>query len=215
MKASCFCPRVILSLVLTGFSVVSASAQSTDLTNDLRSSFKKFDVVRIDSGDELRTVGRSKSLAVRAGDKNYELVVISNDLRSSRYRADETNVIGMTPVERPTVTTYKGTITGEPGSEVRLTIDGVKVEGYFQGVDGRIFIEPAGKYSGFGETGDSVVYRAEDSLKDNTFLCESDIPGKIEFGRDLAEAGRTEAVSVLRVLEMATDSDLEWVTTHG
>ncbi len=215
MKARSICPRVFLALVFTALLSVSSLAQSSDLTNDLRSSFTKFDLVRIDSGGELRSVGEGKALTFQAGGKNYELVVTPNDLRSSRYRAEETNVIGTTPLQRPSVNTYKGTIVGESGSEVRLTINDVNVEGFFQGTDGRVFIEPASKYSRLAQRGDSVIYRAEDSLKDNTFLCEADIPGKIEFGRGFAEAGRTESVAVLRILELATDADLEWVNTLG
>src|SRR5688500_2928629 len=185
MKARSFCAQMASLLVFVAFSTLTSFAQSSDLKPDLQSSFSKFDLVRIDTGDELRTSREGKTLTIRAGDKNFELVVTLNDLRSRRYRAEDTNMIGTSTLAAPSVNTYKGVVAGEADSEVRLTINGVKVEGYFESASGRLFIEPASKYSSFAEPGDTVVYKAEDSLKDNTFFCESDIASKIELGREM------------------------------
>lgn len=215
MKASSFCARVFSALLLTiTFSVVGSS-QSADLADDLQRSFTKFDVVRVERGDELRTTNDTTTLSVSAGGKSYRLVVTLNDVRSSRYRAEDTNMIGVANLPAPAVTTYKGKIDGEERSEVRLTINGLDIEGYFSGVDGRLFIEPAWKYSRLAKSGDAIIYRAEDSLKDNTFLCESDIPGKLEFGKHLADLASSESIMNVRVLELATEADLEWVNTLG
>src|SRR5215213_2668813 len=128
MKASSFCARVSSSLLLTLFLSIAAFSQSTGLAGDLGHSFTKFDVTRIDRGGELRTEGANKTLSLRAAGKDYQLVVSPNDLRSSRYRAEDTNMIGVSNVPAPEVTTYKGKIAGDSNSEVRLTIDGVRVE---------------------------------------------------------------------------------------
>jgi len=215
MKASSFCARFSFLFLLTLLLLIPAAAQGDDLQSDLQTSFRKFDLVRIDSGDALRSNGEQKTLTFQADGKSYELVVTPNDLRSRRYRAEDTNGFGMTTLPAPLVTTFKGTIAGEANSEVRLTIDGVRVEGFFENAGRRLFIEPATKYSPNAQPGDVVVYRSEDSLKDNTFLCEADIPGKIAFGRELAESSATENTMVLRVFELATESDLEWVNIHG
>ena len=215
MKTSILSPRMFTALVAVALFAISAMAQSSDLRNDLRSSFTKVDVIRINSGGELRSQGAGKTLTLQTEGRTFELVVEPNNILASRYRAEDTNVIGMTAGERPTVKTYKGKIAGAADSEVRLTIDGVNVEGFFEDAGGRRFIEPARKYSSLALAGDSVIYRAEDSLKDNTFLCDTDIAGKLEIGREIAQAGRTEAVSMLRVLELATEADLEYVNTFG
>ncbi len=216
MKARSFCALFSSLLVVTFFSIIPASAQSTDLRNELQTSFTKFDVVRINPGDELRTRGADRTLSVRTVDTNYDLIVTPNDMRSRRYRAEDTNGFGMTELAAPKVVTYKGTIAGESKSEVRLTIDGLRVEGFFDGSGGRLYIEPASKYSNLAQPGDSIIYRAEDSLKDNSFYCEADLPGKIEFGSEMAENnGRTDNAMVVRVLELATESDVEWVNLHG
>ncbi len=213
MKASNFCARVSSFLLFITLFGISAFAQSADLRNDLRSSFTKFDLVRIDSGDELRSEGADRTLTLHAEGKSFELVMTPNNILSPRYRAEDTNMIGVSMLERPAVKTYRGKIAGSVNSEVRLTIDGTKIEGFFQDAGGRHFIEPAGKYSSFAQPGDSVIYRVEDSLKDNTYLCEADIPGKLEIGR--AMVGVAESTSALRVLELATEADLEWVNTVG
>jgi hypothetical protein len=215
MKARSFCAKVFSFLVFTTLFAVSIFAQNAELKNDLQSSFTKFDVIRIDSGGELRTEGSNKTLTVQSDGRTFELVVSPNDILSERYRAENTNMMGIETLERPAVTTYKGTITGVPDSRVRLTIDGVRVEGFFEDADGRRFVEPAAKYSELAGPGDSVIYRAEDSLKDNTFFCEADLPGRMEIGRQFADAGRVESDLTLRVLELATDADLEYVNAVG
>ena len=215
MNARSFCAKVFSFLVFTTLYAVSIFGQSADLKNDLHSSFTKFDVVRINSGGELRTEGSNKTLTVQSDGRAFELVVTPNDIISPQYRAEDTNMIGVSTLGRPTVTTYKGTIAGAPDSKVRLTINGVRVEGFFEDAGGRRFIEPATKYSQLAQTGDSVIYRAEDSLKDNSFFCEADLSGKLEIGREFAEAGRTEADLTPRVLDLATEADLEYVTALG
>jgi hypothetical protein len=215
MKMSIFPLRVCVLLAVLALSAVPVFSQTVDLKNDLRSSFTKVDIVRIDLGGELRSEGANKRLTIQTEGRTFELVVEPNNILSSRYHAEDSSTIGMSPVARPTVQTYKGTIVGETNSEVRLTIDGVNVEGFFQNSGGRRFIEPASRYSSFAETGDSVIYRAEDSLKDNSFYCEADLAGKLDIGREMAETGRTESVSMLRVLELATEADLEYVSKFG
>ncbi len=146
MKASSFCARFSFLFLFTLLLLIPAAAQGDDLQSDLQSLFRKFDLVRIDSGDALRSNGEQKTLTFQADGKSYELVVTPNDLRSRRYRAEDTNGFGMTKLPAPPVTTYKGTIAGEANSEVRLTIDGVRVEGFFENAGRRLFIEHATKY---------------------------------------------------------------------
>ena len=215
MKSSSIWLTSLALFIVTAFFPIETTAQNSDLTTDLRSSFTKFDVVRVDHGGRLRSNEGSKTLRIQAAGRDLELVMMANDLRSERYRAEDTNMIGVSVLGPSPVTTYKGFVAGEAESKVRLTIDGVRIEGFFETAGDRMFIEPASKYSRFAQPGDSVIYRAEDSLKDNTFFCESDIPGKIEFGRELAAAGAVENMMLVRVLELATEADAEWVSTLG
>ena len=211
MKASSSCARVLVFLFVGTILTITGSAQDSDLTNDLRASFTKFDVITLAEGRE----GETRSITVRSAGKDYELVVTPHDLLAAGYKAEETNMLGVVQLARPAVRTYKGKIAGDAGSEVRLTIDNTRVEGFFQNAAGRLFIEPAGRYSRFARPNELVVYRAEDSLKDNTFFCGADIAEKIELGREMATQGRTENMMLVRVLELATEADLEWVNAHG
>lgn len=201
----------ILTFVILTFLSSHASAQTPELKDDLRNSFSKVNVARLDPRKERD----GKTIRLQAEGRTFELVVSPNDIRSSRYRAEDTNMIGVSLLDAPPVNTYKGRIAGEDSSEVRLTINGAKVEGFFQGAHGRLFIEPAAKYSRLAQPGDSVIYRAEDSLIENSFICDADIAEKIEFGEELTRAGSVEAAMMLRVLELATEADLEWVNTLG
>lgn len=212
MKAQSFCVLAAITLTMLAS---QAFAQTPELKEDLRNSFSRVNVSRIDPGAEPRNQGGSRSIKLRAEGRDFDLIVTPNDIRSPRYRAEDTNMVGVSTLSAPPVKTYKGHIAGEEGSEVRLTIDGPKVEGFFQGANGRLFIEPAGKYSRFAQRGDAVIYRAEDSLKDNSFVCDADIAAKIEFGQEMTQAAQLGAASMLRVFEIATEADLEWVNTLG
>jgi hypothetical protein len=113
------------------------------------------------------------------------------------------------------VTTYKGSIVGKPGSEVRISINGMKIEGFFTVGRDRYFIAPASKYSKAATGADSVVYRAEDSLVDSSFACEADIPSRIRMGKELAGLENIRALEVQREFEIATEADREFVNVFG
>ena len=89
------------------------------------------------------------------------------------------------PAEAPTINTYKGKISGDSSSEVRLTLDGNKVTGSFQSGSTPYFVEPARKYSGTALSTDLVVYQEADSLVQSPFYSASDLPGQINYGSDL------------------------------
>ena len=206
MKASSYSARVLVFFALLATSAIS---QTSELRDDLARSFTKFDVVRINRASGNR-------LSIPANGRVYELVVEPHDLRPPHdTAAEDTNMVGVKTLERAPIATYKGKILGEESSEVRLTIDGSRIEGFFGSGSQRFFIEPAAKYSTHAEADLSVVYQAQDSLVDSPLLCESDIPTKIEHARELAGTDRAERIGTLRVLELATEADLSYVNTLG
>src|SRR5687767_7031574 len=213
MKASSFCARALPLFLFLSLFAISAAAQQDNLTKDLHRSFKAFE---INSEKPVRSENGRRTLRVRFGGKYYRLDVEPNDLRAKNYRAENTNMIGVAPLPAPQVKTYKGRIAGDALTEVRLTIDGETVEGFFEDAGGRVFIEPAQKYSAHARLGESVVYRAEDSLVNKPFLCETDLPNRIESGnRIVSAAAQTEGSAVFRVVELATEADFEYVQTLG
>ena len=202
----CFCGLILC---------VSAFAQNDRLQSDLKNSFKQFDLVKIDSKAAFRNAQARQTIVVPAATGNIELNLMPHDLRTRAFRAEETTAAGNFALERSAVTTFKGKISGESESEVRLTMDGVKIEGYFVGSNGvKQYIESAGHYSKLAGEKDFVVFGEKDFLKNDGFECLSELGEKIERGREIV-GSRPSAVSALRVIEIATEADNAFVNEHG
>ncbi|MDQ2746916.1 MAG: hypothetical protein M3T96_06630, partial [Acidobacteriota bacterium] len=201
-----------LAVFLTSGSVF---AQTSSLQNDLNNSFKKFKLAHLDTNSLARDAQARRTITIPTATGDYDLNLMPHDLRTKNYRAEETSVMGNFPLERSAVTTFKGKISGETESEVRLTIDGAKIEGYFLKANGeRFFIEPADHYSKSAQAGDFVVFAPKDSLKDHGFECLSELEEKIERGKEII-GSRPSATSTLRVLEIATEADYSFVSELG
>jgi hypothetical protein len=201
---------LIAALTLAILSTI-VSGQDDRAKEDLGRSFRKFDLIRIrDSGPSLASGARR--VGIRAAGRDLELVLTSNDLRSARYTSEDSARPGKLAKANGPVLTFKGSISGDSASAVRLSIDGVKVEGYFITGSERFFIEPAQKYSNLATDLDSVVYREKDSLIDDPLLCGADIPAQIENGKEIISQGPAQLITTSRLLEVATDADYEYVT---
>src|SRR5215213_4191385 len=116
---------ILLAIPATGH------GQTAKLREDLGQSFKKFDVTRISTATSENFNGSSRVLGLSVNGEQLDLSVTPNDLRAANYRAEDTGPVGNRQLQAPVITTYKGVILGRSGSEVRLTINGSKIEGYF------------------------------------------------------------------------------------
>ncbi len=208
MVVSHLCQRILLAslfLLLT----VAGFSQDRSVSETLANSFRKVDVLRIDASRGTR------SLSFRAAGRSIKLVISTHDLRGNSYKAQDTNAGGETLLERAPSNTYKGKVSGEANSDVRLMIDGSRIEGYFTSGGERYFIERASKYSQSAANDEFVVYRAEDVIAGDAPLCGSTLEEKINFGKELAKNVITEETQSLKRIELATEADLEYVTALG
>jgi hypothetical protein len=209
-KSVCFTPIFILLFAL--FSV----AQTSNLENDLKKSFKKFNIVKLNDRTTLQEAKLRRRLSIQTTQKDFELNFAPRDLRSARYKAEDTNADGARELKGSgQITTFKGKVADSIESEVRLTIDDKKIEGYFDINGERYFIEPAQKYSGLAGAEAAVVYQEKDLLKTETYNCQSELSEKIERGKEMVAASHSEAAQMLRVVEIATEADFEYVTELG
>jgi Metallo-peptidase family M12/FG-GAP-like repeat/Reprolysin family propeptide/FG-GAP repeat len=189
-------------------------AQTNNLQNDLGNTFKKFDLIKFNNQTASRKAQTENTLSIATAEKNFELVLQPNDLRSASYRAEDVGSGGSHQIEKSGVTTFKGTISGEANSQVRLLIDGAKVEGYFISNNEMFVVEPAQKYSRSAAAEDYVVFRAEDMLNPQSYAC--DVTEKIEQGKEMLSLGGVQSPqAALRVVEVATEADFEFVTALG
>jgi Metallo-peptidase family M12 len=209
-KIYLFQRRVLSGVFFALFFAFSAFAQ--DLQSDLSRSFVKYDLVRIESQAARRAAEGGQTLSIKTAEKNFELVLTPRDLRAARYKAEDTGLMGARQIESGAVTTFKGKISGETDSQVRLTIDGEKIEGYFGSNGKRLFIETARKFSSFAGENDFVVYAEGDLLRLDV---KCDVAEKIESGRRIVTANTTTAPQVFRVIEIATDADFQFLGFFG
>lgn len=215
MKSLSIRAQFLFAAALISIAAVSSFAQSKSAREELSRSFKAFDLIRISSSETAGFNGADKSLRFRVKGRDIEISVTPNDLRAPQYRAEDTGVAGARTLEDEPVNTYKGRVEGDMDSDVRLSINGSRIEGYFRTGSDRYFVEPARKYSKLARETDSVVYKAEDSLNDNTFACDTDIPSKIEYGNDMVNERAVASLEVMRRLDIATDADFQYVSTFG
>ena len=190
-----------VSVLFLLFLVFAAFSQAPD---DLATSFRRVDVVKIDTSRSL--------LSFRAAGRDIALSVTPHDLRSSAFTALDRVGTTETELGRAPSNTYKGVVMGETGSDVRLTIDGPRVEGFFTSHGERYFIEPAAKYSRLAAPDELVVYREADAIGNNSFQCGTTVREKLDHGRELVNS-RTSAA--MKHLDLATEADFEYVSTLG
>jgi len=188
---------------------INAFAQNATLRNDLGKSFKKFDIIQLNENSRQNL--KNGALTIQTVEKNYQLNIQPRDLRSPRYRAEDTGANGVRQLAKMPVTTFKGTVADDANSQVRLTIDDSKVEGYFTSNGERFFIEPASNYSRSAKENELVVYSFEDILLEKGFACPLDLAERIEDGKKMVSLDNSSLANGLRVVEIATEADFDFV----
>jgi hypothetical protein len=212
---------IILSMVFFASQAAAAQSddraadQAADLQKDLSAELAKYTLARVDSAAAREQADRTKRLRLRAADRDYDLELAPNDMRSPRYRAEETGPNGVREVAFGGVNTFKGKVAGDSGSNVRLFIDGNKIEGYFFTGRDKFMVEPASHFSKAAQPDDLVIYRLEDMLHPVSLNCKTHVHQKIAAGAELAAAQMVPEVVGLRVIEIATDADFEYTSATG
>ncbi len=200
---------ILFSASFLSLFTVTLFPQDRRLTNDIANSLRGFDVVRINASNETR------SLSFTAAGRSVTLNLVPHDMRGNSFRALNKNANGEAFLERTPSITFKGRIAGEADSDVRLTVDGGKIEGYYRMQGERFFIERAGKYSPYAGANEYVIYRAADVIADSTFQCGATLEEKIEDGKALIDRGAISNSLTVKRIEIATEADLEYVTALG
>ena len=203
----------ILSLVFLASQTVAA--QSKNLKADLSSELKKFTLVKRSAEMSADQTARSRTINLTAEDRDYTISLVPNDLRSARYRAEETGPDGVKEIPFGGVNTYKGKVAGDDGSSARFFIDGNKIEGYFFTGSDKFFVEPASHFSRAAAPDDLVIYRMEDMLRPAAFNFENHVHQKMEAGMKTVAPGLVPEVVNLRVIELGTEADFEFVNATG
>jgi len=237
MKKSSF-PRklFLLSLVVCAAAAVAvwqsrdASAQDgrQRLQADVSRSFERFDALELDPALALKAARRDSRLTLRTSRGELELELEPFDVRADDWRGVVVGEGGaVTEMERAPAKTFRGKLRGEPSSEVRLVLDGEKVEGLIVSGGETYYVEPAARYSDVAGKGDQVFYAASAVKEQSPGECGTTLAHDVaaESARVGADAGGKAGASAASwsedpnvdavfsprpQLELATEADFEF-----
>ena len=200
-----------------------ADAQNTRarFQQDLAQVFSSYEQLSVDPRSVAEQVRASGRVSLVSTAHDFELQLQPNDLRAPNYRAEETDADGVVrATAMPGVTTYKGNVEGVGASDARFTIDGQKIEGMIITPGQSYFVESAQKYSPSAAATDYLLYAAEDVRPDITRTCGDTLEQQVSAGAKQMMSNAAAPVSPavfspLKVVELATESDLEYTNALG
>lgn len=198
----------------------------TSYRQDLTKTFKRYDQLVLDTqtvAEQVRLTGRL-SIPTSAG--RFDLELASHDMRAPNYRAEVSLDGGVVnEIELGPVRTFKGTVVGMAGAQVRLTIDENTLEGVIITPSELFFIEPAGRYSAAARREDFLVYKQSDVVETSFGECGVTMADKV--GREASRV-ETEALTAStggvvpeavfsppRLVDLATEADFEYFQAFG
>ena len=188
-------------------------------------------MVELDSRVELANVKAGRGMILPVGGRQLALSVVENDLRSADYKLVFKTLTGDIEIPRPENTTYKGRVIGDNFSNIRLALDGKKIEGIIITQSSEYYIEPANVYSQAAAANEFIIYEAKDLINGKEIFCP--LVNKIEAGMRMVNAKFNDksfknifagnfkenfARSLPpgnRILNLSTDADLEYVKIFG
>ena len=185
-----------------------------EVTNKiLDDTFRKYDLVKIQAALLKQKAITGDAIALTVDNQIFDIQLEPNDLRAANYRAFESSADGRRELERGLVNTYKGKVRGDDRSTVRLTITDSEIEGLIYTESQKFYLLPLKRILPADDTGLTVVYRPGDILE--TINLEGDIEEQIEAGKAiLSDVAEPLVAGQLRILEVATEADFQWVSLY-
>jgi hypothetical protein len=198
---------------LTPTAGAQVSARRGAPLQTLDSVFTDYELSDLDSETLAKQSGASRRVTLRLDGITRELELVANNLRAPSYRATVTTDAGTFEQPAGPVSTYKGTIAGEAGTDVRLLIEGDLVMGYVRTAADCLFVEPASLYDPGMPSGRLVVYRDGNIRPEHRGECGT--RGLATHADAIVGAAKTAGLGFRRVVEIATDADFEFVRANG
>ncbi|MGB7925497.1 MAG: M12 family metallo-peptidase [Pyrinomonadaceae bacterium] len=224
-----FILTVIVSVCAIMFPHLFAQAQDQEMPDrvvqqerDLSKVFRRHERVRLNRAEVAEQVRKEVPLSIYTSSVSFDLLLKPHDMRGPNYRAVEADAVG---VERAVemgaaVRTFKGTVVGRDDSQARFTVDESTLEGIIITPEERYVVEPVSKYSAGADAMDFVVYRSSDLIEGQGGVGQGPIDRELrhtaeEVAPKVDEVLTTDAVAVVRDVELATETDAEFVTALG
>jgi len=203
--------------VIAPAELVPSDAQQAALAD----TFLNYRVYDLDLGAMTSIAQNGGELSLILGDRQFDLNLEINNIRSEGYKRYATLDDGITEVELeiPAPSQYKGTVVGVDGSIVRLSIREDRFRGYIRMPNDWIWFDPMDDHLAGSGANQVIVYRADDVISDpENSKCGMDAALHTPQARGIempAPAfGETQNLG-LREWEVATEADGEWEDRFG
>ena len=135
------------------------------------------------------------------------------DLRSYRFRVSTRSVSGERTVYKSPPKTFSGTVVGDPGSVVRLSVTKNGIRGYIRTEENWIFIRPMPTGAAEGE---HMVFNETDLEGAVAGSCASVHPSEdASVSGPVSSPATAAAEGDPDVLELAVDADFEYFSIFG
>jgi hypothetical protein len=207
---------VVVALALFVPQTRSTATVPTPMQQELQRRFRKFELTHVDAQSAADSVRRTGKLSIASPSRTFDLDLVQNDLRAPNYRAEDvidggiTHALPVTPIR-----TYRGTVQSMPDAEARFTIDDSALEGLIITPGDWYFVEKAQKYSTAASEDEYVVYKATDVVMDGNVTCGTTLKERLDKEVGGFSSVSPEIVSPMRVIELATEADFDYVNAVG
>ena len=195
--------------------------QATRPNQELAQKLRRYDLLRVDPHAAAAQLRRTGKLSLRTSRGNLEIDVQPYDMRAPGYVSQWIDREGRAhTLPKQPVHTYKGLVSGMTSGQARLTVKEDTIEGSIITGKERFFMQPARALSEKAAVDEFVFYSGEDA-----------VPAEGSCGVTLAEEvaaeqARTDSklintadlispVNPLRLVNMATEADAEYVASFG
>ncbi len=213
LRAGVIC--ALLGGLLPG-TVTSARHSTNPDGPDLHRYLRRYEIIRMDperAEEDVRSRGRL-SLALR--DLTLDMTLDPIDLRAPGYVAEVTATSGRIRTSaRPAAATYKGSLPGLQNSQVRFTLNGARIEGLILTPADWYYVEPLRNFVRSAMRSDLIVYRRSDIREQAFGDCGTTLAHRIGQAREGFAMRATEGEGSVRVAQIATEADYEYVTALG
>jgi len=208
----------------------TASEQQDFETRKIEKVFRKYDTLKLDTGQVAAQVRKSGKLSLVVAGETLELELEPNDIRAANYRAEEARDGGeVRALNAAPVRTFRGRVRGKERAEARFTIDNATVEGLILMDGEKYFVETKRKYSKTAAPTDFLFYKESDVIDTAPVSCDASVSEKMKRASEelsptgspdshslsIAPDADTSALPLNREIELATEADYEYVTALG
>ncbi len=164
---------------------------------------------------QARSTGQTR---LEFGSQVFDMVLEPNDLRAPVFRQTRTTDRGVIEEPQSPVSTFKGSLSDDPQSIVRLLILPDLVQGYVRTAEDWIFIDPVLKFAPHTKSTDVVIFREADIRPEAVGVCGAGMLDEYAERLHSRSTIRTQSENTgeaLKQAEIATDADFEYFQIFG